>query len=32
VQELQRENEALKAQLASQEERLLKLEAALQGK
>jgi hypothetical protein len=32
VQELQRENAALKAQLASQEERLLKLEAALQGK
>ena len=32
VQELQRENEALKEQLASQEERLLKLEAALQGK
>jgi hypothetical protein len=32
VQELQRENEALKAQLASQEERLLKLEAALEGK
>ena len=31
VQELQRENEALKAQLASQEQRLLKLEAALQG-
>ena len=32
VQELQRENEVLKAQLASQEERLFKLEAALQGK